>query len=315
MYSYANYQKAKEVIAARRLEAIRIADQRNEEVRERSEVIAEIDRELTATGLRLFKAACAGEDITPIKERNLALMAKRRSELIKLGLPSDYTDVRYSCERCSDSGFDGDKLCTCLREVLVLMNVESSGMGHLINKQCFANFDLEWYKDDEAGYKRMAFNLKRAKEFAEDFGKKPANILMIGPTGTGKTHLSTAIARAVISRGFDVLYETAQNVVSAFENDRFHSGYGERERDSEKYMECDLLILDDLGTEFVNQFTVSCLYNLINTRQNRGKSTIISTNLSAEELAGKYDGRIYSRIIGSDYSVLLFSGRDHRVFK
>ena len=136
---------------------------------------------------------------------------------------------------------------------------------------------------------------------------------MIGTTGTGKTHLSTAIAKEVISKGYDVLYDSAQNIISEFENDRFHSGYGQTEQGARKYMECDLLIIDDLGTEFVNQFTISCLYNLINTRLNKGLCTIISTNLSPSEMSGKYEGRIISRIIGSDYRIMSFSGQDHRV--
>ena len=188
-------------------------------------------------------------------------------------------------------------------------------MGKLIDKQSFDNFDLEWYKTNEEDYKRMAYNLKVSRAFAEGFGNgNMRNLLFLGNTGTGKTHLSTAIAREIISRGYDVLYDSAQNIVAAFETDRFHSGYGEKENIADKYLECDLLILDDLGTEFSNQFTVSCLYNLINTRENRGLSTIISTNLSAEELAGRYDGRIYSRIVGCDYKVLVFHGRDHRIF-
>ena len=315
MYSYTNYQKAKEIIEARRLTAISTADRRNEEVRERSEKIAEIDRELTGTGLLLFRTACGGGDIEEIKRRNLALMRKRREALSELGLPEDYTDLKYTCPACSDSGFVDTRMCSCLRELLVKMNIESSGMGKLIEKQTFENFDLAWYNASPDEERRMAHNLKTAKDFAESFGKKQQNLLLIGSTGTGKTHLSTAIAGRVIKGGFDVLYDSAQNIVASFEQDRFHSGYGQQESQAAKYLECDLLIVDDLGTEFVNQFTVSCLYNLINTRQNQGRSTIISTNLSAEELAAKYEGRIYSRIIGCDYKVLFFSGKDHRIFK
>ena len=118
----------------------------------------------------------------------------------------------------------------------------------------------------------------------------------------------------MIESGYEVLYDSAQNIVAAFEQDRFKSGYGTGyEPKGDKYMECDLLILDDLGTEFVNQFTVSCLYNLLNTRQNKGLSTVISTNLSPEELSKKYEDRIYSRIIGSDSTILLFEGKDRRL--
>ena len=315
MYSYTNYQKAKEEIENRRQRAISTADARNAEVRALSPDIAEIDRELTGTGLLLFKTACSGGDIEPIKKRNLELMEKRRELLVSIGLPADYTELHYTCPKCSDSGFVDTKMCSCLRELLVRMNIESSGMGKLIDKQTFDNFDLEWYKSNEEDYRIMTRNLDIARSFAENFGTAPRNLLLVGSTGTGKTHISTAIASAIISRGFDVLYDSAQNIVADFERDRFHSGYGERETLSDKYMECDLLIIDDLGTEFVNQFTLSCIYNLINTRQNRGKSTIISTNLQAQELAGRYEGRISSRILGCEYTVLFFRGKDHRINK
>jgi DNA replication protein DnaC len=313
MYSYTNYQKAKEIIETRRLAAISTADRRNEEVRDRSEKIREIDHELTGTGLLLFKTACGGGDIEKIKERNLELMRERRAALKELGLPEDYTDLKYTCPACSDSGFVDTRMCSCLRELLVKMNIESSGMGKLIDKQTFENFDLGWYNSSPDEERRMAHNLKTAKDFAEGFGKRQQNLLLIGSTGTGKTHLSTAIAGRVIKGGFDVLYDSAQNIVAAFEYDRFKSGYGQYEARGEKYLECELLILDDLGTEFSNQFTVSCIYNLLNTRLNKGLPTIISTNLGAGELLSRYEDRIYSRILGQDTVVLRFLGKDKRL--
>lgn len=313
MYSRENYRLAKEEIENRRKRAVATADERNAELRLKYEEIRVIDEELTGTGLQLFKIACSGGDIAPLRARNEELMARRRRILVGLGYPADYTDVQYTCTACSDTGFVGTKMCKCLKELLIMKNIQSSGMGRLIDKQSFENFDLNWYRRGGANFEQMERNLKLARSFAENFGARHDNLLLIGPTGTGKTHLSTAIARVVIHQGFDVLYDSAQNIIAAFENDRFHSGYGQREQEADKYMECDLLIIDDLGTEFVNQFSVSSLYNLINTRQNKGLSTIISTNLSAVELATKYEGRIYSRIIGSDYKVLVFSGEDHRV--
>jgi len=314
MYTRENFRIAKEQIEKRRIDAIAEADRRNEELALISPEIKEVDKELRGTGLLLFKTACNGGDITPIRERNQELMRRRKQLLVTLGYPEDYTEVHYTCKRCSDSGFVGTKMCSCLREILVKMNIESSGIGRLIDKQSFENFDLEWYRTSEDDYKRMCYNLKVAKAFAESFPKNE-NLLLIGNTGTGKTHISTSIAKVIIERGFDVLYDSAQNIIADFESDRFKSGYGQQESLSDKYLECDLLIIDDLGTEFVNQFTISCLYNLINTRQNRGLSTIISTNLSADELAGKYEGRIYSRIIGCDYKVLSFKGRDRRIYR
>jgi DNA replication protein DnaC len=186
-------------------------------------------------------------------------------------------------------------------------------MGNLIDKQCFENFNLGVYKSNPEVAARMERNLRIAKAYAENFTRHHDNLLLIGTTGTGKTHVSTAIAKVVISQGFDVLYDSAQNIINDFENDKFRSGYCNTESASAKYLECDLLIIDDLGAEFVSQFSVAALYNLINTRQNKGLSTIISTNLSGPELAGKYDGRIYSRIVGADYIVLRFEGNDYRI--
>jgi DNA replication protein DnaC len=313
MYTRENYAISKAEIEKRRFDAIATAEERNKELSLISPEIREIDAELSGTGLLLFKTACMGGDITPIRERNTALMAKRRKLLVALGYPEDYTDVHYTCKECSDTGFVGTKMCTCLKQLLITKNIQSSGMGNLIDKQSFDNFNLGAYRANPEVYTRMERNLRIAKAFADNFARHHDNLLLIGTTGTGKTHISTAIAKTVISQGFDVLYDSVQNIINDFESDKFRSGYSQSEPVSSKYLECDLLIIDDLGAEFITQFSVSALYNLINTRQNKGLSTIISTNLSAGELAGKYEGRIYSRIIGADYTVLRFEGNDYRI--
>ena len=315
MYTRENYALAKAEIEQRRLNAINTAEERNRALALESEEIRAIDNELSGTGLLLFKTACLGQDIEPIRKRNTDLMNIRRKILVKLGYPEDYTEPQYTCRKCSDTGFIDTKMCTCLKQLLITKNIQSSGMGNLIDKQSFDNFDLSWYKTNPDHYDRMSRNLKIAKSFADNFARHHDNLLLIGTTGTGKTHISTAIAKCVITQGFDVLYDSVQNIVSDYETDRFKSGYGVTETVSGKYTECDLLIIDDLGTEFINQFSISVLYNLLNTRINKGLSTIISTNLSATELAGKYEGRIYSRMIGADYTVLRFDGNDHRVVR
>jgi DNA replication protein DnaC len=280
-----------------------------------SEEIREIDSELVGTGPLIFKTACEGKDITPIKERNQALMKRRRELLVSFGYPEDYTEIKYHCPICSDSGYTVEgRMCSCFREALLKENIKSSGIGSLIEKQSFDNFDLSVF-DDETVKNKMSQNLEAARNFAENFGRcKDRTLLMIGKTGTGKTHLSTAIAKTVIEAGYEVLYDSAQNIISAFESDRFRSGYGQGyEPKGDKYLECDLLILDDLGAEFSNQFTVSCLYNLINTRQNKGLATVISTNLYPKELSQKYEDRITSRLLGADTRTLLFVGKDYRI--
>lgn len=313
MYAYENYRKVKDIIEARRVKAIANAEARNMEVAARSEDIHVIDAEMRGVGLLLFKTACEGGNINEIRKRNLFLGEQRRKALVKLGLPEDYTEVKYTCQLCADSGFVETRMCKCFREMLITENIKSSGMGSLIEKQSFDNFNLDFYKDNQEDYERMKNNLEDAKKFATEFGKGPKTLMFMGPTGTGKTHLSTAIAKTVIENGYEVLYDSTQNIISAFEADRFKSGYGPYEPKADKYLECDLLILDDLGTEFVNQFTVSCLYNLINTRQNKGLSTLISTNLDYADLTSKYQDRIFSRLVGGDSKVLVFVGDDKRL--
>lgn len=313
MYTRENYALAKAEIEKRRLDAISTAEERNRDLALESDEIRIIDKELSGTGLLLFKTACMGGDIDAIRARNTELQAQRRAILVKLGYPEDYTEVHYTCTDCSDTGFVGTKMCKCLKQLLITKNIQSSGMGNLIDQQSFDNFNIDVYKNQPEIKARMERNLKIAKAFAENFARHHDNLLLIGTTGTGKTHVSTAIAKEVISQGFDVLYDSTQNIVNDFEKDKFKSGYNQTESASDKYLECDLLIIDDLGAEFITQFSVSSLYNLINTRQNKGLSTIISTNLTASELAGKYEGRIYSRIIGADYTVLRFEGDDRRI--
>lgn len=313
MYSYENYQRVKEEIEARRLSAIAEADARAARVRAISPEICEIDAELAATGPLIFRTAIAGGDLAPIKEKNEALNKRRREVLRSLSLPEDYTEVHYSCECCSDTGYTQDgRMCACFKEGLIKATISSSGIGNLIDKQSFENFSLDVYGDNERVRERMEKNLAAARDYVNNFSRSRTNLLLIGNTGTGKTHISTAIAREIISRGYDVIYDSAQNILADFDDDQFRRRYGEEPK-STKYLECDLLIIDDLGTEFTTQFSVSCLYNLLNTRQNRSLATIISTNLSPEDLSKKYEDRIYSRIVGSGTRILAFVGPDRRV--
>lgn len=309
------YDRAKAEIEARRNHARAEADYRSEIIRDMSPEVAEIDAELSGTGMLIFKTACEGGDITPIKERNKALQARRREIIVSLGYPEDYTDLKYTCPDCSDSGFvDGVRMCRCLKELIIKGRIEASAMGRLIEQQSFENFDLNYYSYDKKIHERMTAILAMAKNYVKNFAKRKENLLLIGPTGTGKTHISTAIASELIHEGYDVIYDSTQNILADFEADRFRNSYGREENKADKYLDCTLLIMDDLGTEFGNQFTLSALYNLLNARQNKGLATVISTNLSPEELARKYEDRIYSRIFGTA-KILPFEGKDRRVVK
>ncbi len=313
-HSAETYRRVKELLEERRLEANRRSDMRREELHRTLPAIAEIDGELRKTGIRLFRTACEGGEglstrLAAIRSENEALQEKRRSLLAEAGYPADYTDVHFTCAACSDTGFVASKMCECMRRLLVEEGIRHSGIGNLIGKQSFENFALSYYKGEREA-EMMRYAKDKCLYFAEHFAPGKENLLLMGGTGLGKTHLSTAIAKGVIEGGFDVVYESAPNLLSDFEYDHFKSRYDDDMR-SEKYLSCDLLLLDDLGTEMQTSFTLSALYNLLNTRLNRGKSTVISTNLSQNEIRARYDDRITSRLFG-EYSILFFVGEDVR---
>ena len=167
MYGRENYLKAKETVSQRRADAIALSEARSEKVRLMSKRIAELDDELSATGILIFKTALEGGDIDKIKNRNRALIKEREDELVRLGFDKEYTDVKFYCEECADTGFIDTRMCTCMREIIIRENINSSGMGGLIDSQSFDNFDLEVYKSDAKSYERMRQNLEAARDFAE----------------------------------------------------------------------------------------------------------------------------------------------------
>ena len=203
-------------------------------------------------------------------------------------------------------------MCTCLRKEIILAGLKNSGLGRLADTQSFDTFSEEYYSGKDLLTVRR--NASVLRSFAENFSKDTTdNFLLIGPTGLGKTHLSTSVAVVVIGRGFDVLYRTAQEIMSVFEKQRFGSGTQGDGTESAFY-DSDLLIIDDLGTETVTQYTVAWLYDIVNSRINSRKPTVINTNLTHEELRQRYADRITSRLLG-EYRPLVFSGRDVRLQK
>ena len=203
-----------------------------------------------------------------------------------------------------------------MREKLVMAGYESSGVANLIKEQSFDTFSLDYYARNKETYERMSHVYRVMREYADGFSsEKCDNILMIGGTGLGKTHLSTAIAKTVIDKIFDVLYVTATGMMGDFEYKRFgNAAFDGDAGDTSRYYTADLLIIDDLGTEMTNQFTVSCLYNVINSRLNKGKTVIINTNLTRDELKKRYSDRITSRLFG-EFLPVMFVGRDMRELK
>lgn len=317
-YNRLNMVRLKKQYADMRDSAELAAGKRLSEVYASIKGLTEIDTKLAESHLALLSGIVKnGNDIESgideIRNENLILQNLRRELLVKNGYPADYTDVHYNCPECGDTGYIGVDMCDCLKRALVIEGIKSSGIGNLFQRQTFDTFDLEYYKSNIHSQQQMRAIFSRCVEYVDEFDDTSRNLLLIGNTGLGKTHLSTSIAGAVIERGFDVVYETVINLFSDFEAERFGKGPKENadSNPTEKYFTCDLLIIDDLGTELTNQFTVSVLYNLINTRLNRGKSTIINTNCTHDELRKNYDDRLTSRLFG-EFEVMLFIGDDVR---
>lgn len=315
-YNKNNFKRIREEYATKHLVAEKAAEQRRQELHGKLPEVARIDAKLAQTGLALMGAALADKDtqqrrMAELRTENLRLNAERDRILAEAGYPKDYSDVKYDCPACSDSGYVGIYMCDCMKKALTLAGFESSGIGRLIETQTFDNFSLDYYRDSEKALALMTENLKNAKDFAERFDPATSpSLLMLGRTGLGKTHISSAIARRVIERGFDVCYTTAVDLFADFEAEQFGRRFSRGEL-TDKYFECDLLIMDDLGTELTNQFTVSCLYNLINVRLNRRLPMIINTNLDNKDFMQNYHERITSRLLG-EFSSMLFLGRDIR---
>lgn len=317
-YNKKAYIQTKEIFKAREDRAREDAFMRKCEVEAAIPEVREINRQLAAAGAEIAIELARGKEnieerINALKDKNLALQEKRAALLIANGYPADYTKPRFKCEKCEDSGFVGTKICDCFHREVVENTIRSSGIGALVDRQSFDNFDLKYYSGDPRTLTIMKNVFETLREYAEGFTTSRKSVMMMGGTGLGKTHLSTSIAKSVIEQGYDVVYETVQNVMSDFEYERFGRGYNTdaEEKKTDKYFDCDLLIMDDLGTELTNSFTVSCLYNLINTRINKHLPIIINTNLTHKELKERYEDRITSRLMG-EFKVMPFAGTDIR---
>ena len=322
--SYSNelLLKATQTLESRRSKAQRIQLARHLEVTDKIPEIARCEAQLSSTGLDVVKAIGMGSDakeyIEQLSQLNLSFQETIKNLLKENGYSENYLEVPYTCSVCSDTGFSGGYVCECRKVLLKELAKKELASVSPSEKCSFENFNIDYYPepiDSSLGVsprKRMNSILEYCKCYAEDFDTESESLYMHGATGLGKTHLSLAIANVVAEKGYRVIYDTAHNILSSLEREKFsYSNTGEREKE---ILDCDLLIIDDLGSEFSTQFTVAAIYNIVNTRINRSKPVIISTNLTEKELEEKYTQRVTSRIIGN-YVSLLFIGKDIRQIK
>ncbi len=257
--------------------------------------------------------------IQALRDRNLELQFQRAELLTDHGFPIDYLDDIYTCPYCKDTGYQHNEICSCLKR---RYNQElTKELSTLLRdgNESFENFDLNLYSEfpDSSGLiprESMKAVFAGCHKFAMNFPNVSSNLLLRGGTGLGKTYLSACIARVVSGKGYSVCYDTATSALEAFEHQKFAYNSEDAENAAVKVrrmLSCDLMILDDLGTEMVTSLTLSALYTLINSRLTSGSKMIISTNCSDEELERKYTPQICSRLHG-EFLELPFFGTDLR---
>ena len=287
-----------------------------------------LDRQLQQTMAQLVAAALRqGEDparaVREVRERNLAIQQERAVLLGTLGLPEDALDDKPACPLCGDTGWQGAKMCRCLRELCAREQIAELSKLLDLGEQSFDTFRMDYYSQSPwpggtSPRENMELVYEVCLNYAQKFGRFPIrNLFLTGAPGLGKTFLSACIARTVSEKGHSVVYDTAGNIFAQFEARKFQrdSADGQEARDeTRRYLNCDLLILDDLGSELVTQFTQSALYELVNSRLVGEKHTVISTNLTLEEAARRYPPQIASRLEG-EYHALHFFGDDIRLLK
>ena len=311
--------RARERLRQRREDNEALRARREAEVYARVPAVRETDaalRALVGEVIGLTAARGGEEALAEAERKSLDLCGKRAELLTAQGYAPDWLDEIATCAVCRDSGYCRDgAMCDCLKALYEEERAKELSSALKLGEERFSDFDLSYYAG--AARECMELTANTAREYAVTFGPDSPNLLFQGGTGLGKTFLSGCVAGVVSERGFSVVYETAQAAFGAFEEQKFSRDPETAAAAAEKarrVLSCDLLILDDLGTELTTSFTQSALYNILNTRLTENKKTIVSTNLSDDDLAARYIPQTVSRLSG-EFDTLLFMGRDIRAIK
>lgn len=318
-YSNEIYNKAKRILEKRHDAAVMEADIRSAQIREEIPEINKIQAGLQQVGLEIsqlfFYKQNTDEKVAELRARSEALVEERSRLLKANGYRENAMKPQFVCEMCEDKGFINGRMCTCHKQLLKdLMRKEVSSFAPL-DKCTFDNFVLDYYSEQPMENaiiprQRAEKIFDTCRKYAQNFSLNSKNLIFFGGAGLGKTHLSLAIANVVINKGFNVCYGTSQNICDDLQSEQFgrtdNINYTKNQ-----VLGCDLLVLDDLGTEIDNQYSIATVYNIVNSRLLAGRPTIISTNYTFSKLEEKYDKRITSRLTG-EYVPFYFIGNDIR---
>ncbi len=325
-YSSSVYKTAADRLFERRLKAEKEADRRKAEIYKKLPRTKELEKEISRCGIQAARAVLSGgnikEEMENLRDSNLAMQSELTEILTSNGYDKDVFEPSYHCKKCNDTGYYEENgrtlVCNCLKQTLVSCACEELNRTAPLSLSTFESFSLDYYEKETdlktgiSPFNHMSKILRYCQNYAENFTKNSESILMKGATGLGKTHLSLAIANKVITKGFGVIYVSAPSLMQKLEKQYFSNN--DENSALDMLVECDLLIVDDLGTEFKSQLSVSLMYNIFNSRMLANKPVIINTNLNLRELEKFYTERFVSRIIGNAQK-LDFLGSDIRVRK
>lgn len=323
-FSDSQYDAIMNMYYQRQLENKAVSEQRREEVFAAIPRIAEIDQIIASTSIDAARASLTGKTdyMEDVKAQNQMLI-EEKAELLKAhGYDAHYLKPIYTCPICKDTGLVNNTYCTCYKQAVISLLYKQSTLDKVLETENFEHFDLNFYPRENDGkhpytpYENAGNILNKTKNFVERFDEEKGNLLFYGETGLGKTFLTNCIAKALLDTGHTVLYQSAVHLFEDVCADVLMKKMQNTDsQNTYRYIyNCDLLIIDDLGTEFTNSFVSSTLYDILNTRMREGKSTLISTNLNLQELTERYSDRISTRIFAS-YKVYNFYGNNIRLAK
>ena len=322
--SNAQYDEIMHEYDERQLHNRHVLETRRAEVLKKLPRLKEIDASVASSSVRQARLHLDGDThaLASLKQELSALSLERQQLLTASGYPADYLELQYVCPDCKDTGYADGKKCHCFKHMEIEILYDQSNIREVLERENFDTLSMAYYDrnhvDEKTGmtvYDYMSRVIRECREYVENFKNEKGSILFTGNTGCGKTFLSNCIARELIRRYFSVVYLTATDMFDILAGSRFNGGDDDEAKDRASYiLDCDLLIIDDLGTELINTFTASQMFYCVNERLNRNKGTIISTNLTLGELQDAFTERVTSRIM-SRYKIIPLIGDDLRLVR
>lgn len=320
--SNAQYDEIMRGYQSRQLQNRHLTQKRLDEVLQKIPELKGINESIASLSVEAARKKL-NDDITSyqaLKQQIENLKNEKTSLISKAGFSNDYFEPIYTCKHCKDTGYINGQKCPCFKQEIINVVYSQSNIKEILGRENFSTFSYEYYSDDEinpttglSALDTAQRAVEECRRFIDDFDHKPKNLFFYGDTGVGKTFLSNCVAKELLEKGYSVIYFTAFQLF-----DILSKGVFTKDADAiaahHNIFDCDLLIIDDLGTEFSNSFTSSQLFLCVNERILRQKSTIISTNLNMNHMVELYSERTLSRI-SSNYSIIKLFGDDIRIKK